>query len=64
MKRSTLGQLKRIKLLMGAFLIVLDQCCDISLAIIVFLKEEHLFATIYLLVEFLPAALTVWHMLK
>jgi hypothetical protein len=52
---------KRIYLLFSTLAIITDQIIDVALIVYLFILREFWFAIIYLIVDFFPAVVIMWH---
>ncbi len=60
-KKIKLAYLKKVKLFFKTFFVVMDQVYDMILIISLFLWKKYWFASIFLVVDLLPAVFIMWH---
>ncbi len=58
---NKVAYVKRIYLLFTTLAIITDQIMDVALIIYLFILREFWFAIIYLIVDFFPAVVIMWH---
>jgi len=58
---NKVAYVKRIYLLFSTLAIITDQIIDVALIVYLFILQEFWFAIIYLIVDFFPAVVIMWH---
>ncbi len=58
---NKVANVKRIYLLFSTLAIITDQIIDVALIVNLFILQEFWFAIIYLIVDFFPAVVIMWH---
>jgi hypothetical protein len=56
-----MAYVKNLRLVASTIAVVADQITDVFLVVTLLLLKEFWFALIYLAVDVLPAAITMWH---